>query len=382
MNTVLVFCMQYHDGWYIKVKALDEAAQKRAWRLQVINQPASAATIRKLCRFWRPDGVVIAGTPQGRNPLPREIFCQTPTVFMDCDPARVTPGCTNVLHDTRALCETAIRELMAVGCAEIAYAGWYKRLFWSEDKRQFSRDILKLHGKRLNEFIPSPKEANDAALLHKRLRQWVQALPKPCGVLAVNDTIAEEVIEAAAVSKIDMPSDLAVIGVNDDPSIVERTSPSLSSFPLNYPGIAEAALSVLEAPDRDRRVPTVLVPLRTLVRRHSTRRFARKDPEAEAAVELIRREACSGLRPAAVFRTFSCSLRSAEMRFKALTGHSVLEEISEVRFARLFELLPDRHLPIGALADLCGFPSSLVLRRQFKAKTGLTLGAWRNGSRP
>ena len=65
------------------------------------------------------------------------------------------------------------------------------------------------------------------------------------------------------------------------------------------------------------------------------------------------------------------------MRFKALTGHSVQEEIADVRFRRLFELLTDPHVPIGSLAERCGFPSNLVLRRQFKSRTGLTPGEWR-----
>lgn len=380
MSTVLAFCMNYHDGWYIKVKALDAAAQRRGWRIQVINQPATATTIRKLRQFWCPDGIVIVGTPKGRRPLPQNVFGKTPTVFMDCDPAFVTPGCPNVLHDTGAICERAVRELLEADCQEIAYVGWYERAFWCEEKRRLCREILKPYGKRLEEFIPSPREAKDASLLNKNLCAWIRKLQKPCGVFAVNDTVAEEVINAAAVCKVNMPSELAVIGVNDDPSIVERTRPSLSSFPLNYPGIAEAVMAVLGNPARCRRAAAVLVPPGKFVRRHSTRRFKRKDPDAEAAVEMIRLEACAGLRPAAVFKTFSCSLRLAEMRFKALTGHSVLEEILAIRFNRLFELLPDRRLPIGTLADLCGFPSSLVLRRQFKAKTGMTLGAWRKAN--
>lgn len=380
MNTVLAFCMQYHDGWHIRVKALNEAAQRRGWRMQVVNQPAKGAIVAKLRRFWRPDGIVIVGTPQGRRPLPKEVFGDVPTVFIDCDPALLTPGCPNVLHDTRAICETAIRELLATGCQEIGYVGWYRRTFWCDEKRRFCRETLELHGKSLPEFIPSSREANDAALLNQRLCKWIRSLPKPCGVFAVNDTLAEAVIDAATACKVDMPSDLAVIGVNDDPSIVERTSPSLTSFPLNYPGIAEAALSVLEKRSGGGRERTVLVPAGKLIRRHSTRRFKRKDPEAEAAVEMIRRRACEGLRPAEVLKTFSRSVRLAEMRFKALTGHSVLEEIAEVRFVRLFELLSDDRLPIGALADLCGFPSPLVLRRQFKARTGLTLSGWRKAN--
>jgi AraC-like DNA-binding protein len=68
------------------------------------------------------------------------------------------------------------------------------------------------------------------------------------------------------------------------------------------------------------------------------------------------------------------------MRFKSTTGKTVLETIFDARFEHLFELLEKRAAPVGALADLCGFPSALVMRRQFRARTGTTPTAWREKS--
>ena len=57
------------------------------------------------------------------------------------------------------------------------------------------------------------------------------------------------------------------------------------------------------------------------------------------------------------------SRRSAEKRFRAATGKSILEEILD--------------LPLGTLAGLAGFSSENHLQRQFKARYGMTLSAWR-----
>lgn len=377
MDTILVFRMRRYDSWHVKVEALNAAAERRGWRIQVIDQPATDAAIRKLLAFWRPRGVIIAETPERKRPLPRELFGKIPAVFMDCKPTSVTPGFPDVLHDTRAICESAVRELLDIGCGDVAYVGWFERTYWCEDKRLACREILELHGKDYREFIPTAREGRNAALLGQRLRAWIGRLPRPCGILAVNDTMAEQVFAAAAACGIAIPADLAVLGVDDDRSIGERMSPTLSSFTLDYAAVAEATIGQLAKPSRVRTSRNVLVQSFKLIRRQSTRRFKRKDTEAEAAVELIRREACRGLKPAEVFKSFTCSLRLAQMRFKALTGHSVQDEILEVRFQRLFELLADPHLPIGSLAERCGFPSNLVLRRQFKARTGLTPGEWR-----
>ena len=378
MDTILVFRMRRYDDWHVKVEALNAAAERRGWRIQVIDQPSGESAIRKLLAFWHPKGVILVETPERKRPFSRKIFGRTPTVFFGCEPSLVTPGFPNVLHDTRSICEVAIRELLEIGCESLAYVGWFERTFWCEDKRTACREFLDLHGKPYHELIPSRQESADAARLNRRLCAWLQKLPKPCGILAVNDTIAEQVLDAASACKIDIPAELAVLGVDDNRTIGERTTPTLSSFTLDYTALSEKTMELLSYPVRANSSNKILVRSFKLIRRQSTRRFKRKDAEAEAAVELIRREACNGLKPAAVFKTFSCSLRLAQMRIKALTGHSAQDEIVEVRFQRLFELLADPHLPIGSLAERCGFPSNLVLRRQFKARTGLTPGEWRS----
>ena len=71
------------------------------------------------------------------------------------------------------------------------------------------------------------------------------------------------------------------------------------------------------------------------------------------------------------------ALSSAEKRFRAATGKSILEEILDVRFDKLLPLLERGHLQLGALAGLAGFSSENHLQRQFKARYGMTLSEWR-----
>ena len=57
-----------------------------------------------------------------------------------------------------------------------------------------------------------------------------------------------------------------------------------------------------------------------VVQRMSTRLFAKSDKSIEAAVELIRREACKGITARDVIETIPCSRRMAELRFRTATG--------------------------------------------------------------
>ena len=94
-------------------------------------------------------------------------------------------------------------------------------------------------------------------------------------------------------------------------------------------------------------------------------------------MERIRRDATTGLTAADVLAEFPYSRRVAEKRFRAATGKTILEEIQEVRFEKVCELLLTV-IPIGHIAGRCGMRSDSFLKRFFKARTGMTLRAWRN----
>ena len=57
-------------------------------------------------------------------------------------------------------------------------------------------------------------------------------------------------------------------------------------------------------------------------------------------------------------------------------GHSLLEEILNVRFEKVKELLATT-VPLKAVALLAGFSSSNNLQRLFKARFGMTLTDYR-----
>ena len=50
----------------------------------------------------------------------------------------------------------------------------------------------------------------------------------------MHDPIGEKVLAIAASAGIAVPEELAVVGVDDDPVICERTKPTLSSIRLDF----------------------------------------------------------------------------------------------------------------------------------------------------
>lgn len=373
MDTILVFRMSRYDSWHKKVLALTAAAERRGWRIQVIDQPADGDAMKKLVAFWRPRGVVIAEVWERRISLPSR---SAPTVFFDCNPTLVPKGCRIVLHATKPLCDAVVREFLSIGCTSVAYIGWFRKVYWSENRIRCLKETLKLHGLPLYTLDVGRAAAKDPARMNERICGWLRSLPRNCGIFAANDTVAEPLIAAANACGLDIPNDISIIGIGDETSVCERLNPSLTTFRPEYGILAERAMDALEG----RRTAGESDMLTfSPIRRQSTRRFKRRDPEVEYAVERIRRESCNGLKPRDVLAGFSCSRRMAELRFKAITGSTIARTILKTRLERCCELLSEGSLPIGAIADRCGFPSALVMRRQFLARMKATPREWRLG---
>ena len=95
------------------------------------------------------------------------------------------------------------------------------------------------------------------------------------------------------------------------------------------------------------------------------------------AVDVIRREAGEGLTAAALAARFPVSRKHFERRFREAMGHSVLDEILHVRLGMALDMLSQSHVPIGTIADFCGFGTQRGLRKLFRARFGTSMEAWR-----
>ena len=139
------------------------------------------------------------------------------------------------------------------------------------------------------------------------------------------------------------------------------------------------AVEMLARRMHDQSVPPEVVKFAPLgiTSRLSTRRLAVVGKRVADALDLIRREACSGLKAADVVKAMGVTERLAETRFKRAVGHKITEEISAVRLERALELLRDPNQGIGPIANMCGWDTEAYMKRLFKKKFGMTMREWR-----
>lgn len=376
MDTILVF--QHPDPFSsrLRLAGINAFAHTVGWNVQCLEEPFDAQTLARIRSFWHPVGTILSPN-DGQREYDATLLSPDSTVLLDSFPQDRLEDFAVVITDSFAVTQMATRELLSTECASYGFVPWPHGYLWSESRRHNFSRIISQHGLPVYTFTFS-NENLDVRQFQEELITWLRPLPKPCGILAANDRVGENVLRACLVAGIKVPFDCRVIAVDDNASICENTIPTMTSAGLDFRQSGYRAAQLLfdlingRAPDR----PIVSVPPLGLTRRNSSRVFRAKDRHALAATELIRVRACHGLQARDVLATFPCSRRMAEIRFRQATGHSVLDEISAVRLERAKRLLTNPYQRLDTVAEHCGYASDTTFRRVFKAATGLTLREW------
>lgn len=379
MDVILFFVSVSRHNCKDQIDGASRRAAACGRRVEVIElegRKLTAAELKQTLEFWNPAGC-IDSCGEWPNPLPCAAFGNLPVVHIDRDISGFwgKPRHSAVIQDSVPAGLIAAKEMLSFGIKHFGYADYYRKTFWSSDRLRGFRKTLAFAGCSCTVFPVTKAGAKRLAALEK----WLIALPKPAGVFAVTDFVALEVLATAARARIDVPGDLAVVGVDNDIVSCENAVPTLSSVKPDFESAGVIAADLLfEMIANPRMKPQCRTFGRHyLARRLSTRRNLYADAAVAKTVEWIRRHACEPINVADVAAEMGCSRRSAEMRFRAVAGKSILDEIRAARLANAFELLRRPRQVIGTIANLCGYDSEVSMRRIFFAATGLTPREWR-----
>ncbi len=379
MNTVLFFVCTNRYSCDDRISGAMRYAERRGWDIQVIERNNQRLDVSGIIDFWKPIGI-IAECGGGMPELSRETVGDVPLVYLDEDPNGVK-GCALYVNSNNVqVGEVAAKELLSLDFGNYAFVGWRETRFWSEERRKAFQAALRLHGKDCSIF-DCPATVSDA-VRRKMLGAWLKALPKPCGVFAVHDPVADEVLRQATVLGIRVPEDIAVVGVDNDQIICERTTPSLTSIGLDFEQGGYLCAQLLDERIKNPMISDIrlMFGVTSLTRRLSTRLFRRNQSDCRVvqAINYIRRTANEGVTVPMVAAVMGLQRRMAEIVFRRETGHSIHDEIRDVRLERVENLLRNPRQEITPIAQLCGWKSPGALRATFLARHGKSMRSWRN----
>ena len=402
-----------------KLAGLRRFGKAHGWDVRAFRRvDVAAADVPALLRSFRPIGCVVEDSDQNRR-LPQRLFGVLPVVYLDSSAPDRRRGIPLVLCDQKAVAEAAFRELSSGGPPAFAVVPSPSLISWNRCRIETFAALCADAGRPCRVF-PGQRNENIARRA-ARLSAWLASLPPHVAIFATNDFTAKGVADAAAGLGMRFPRDFTLVGVDAMPeALMESRAPGVSSIELDFELAGYLAAKALETEISRRAAETqgkrlaqsppssqsdnenlrasaspcelnetsrTLRPSREeihhtfgpllAVRRESTRGRGRHEPHILEAVGFVRREACDGLTAAALASRFRVSRGHFERRFREAVGHSVLDEILQVRMQAVLDLLARPETPIAAITPFCGFGTDQELRKLFRRRFGCSMREWR-----
>ncbi|MGS0741708.1 XylR family transcriptional regulator [Glaciimonas sp. GG7] len=223
-------------------------------------------------------------------------------------------------------------------------------------------------------------QSNDAASWDEAVEQqikWLHSLPKPVGIIAVNDARARQLLQACTIAGIAVPEQVALIGIDNDPLGRMLTRISLSSVIQGSAEMGRTAAHLLHQMLNGVRgvglsATRVLVPPTGINVLASSQHEGLHNPHVMQARHFIRQYACQGIKTEQVADYVGISRSSLESHFRQEFGRSVHDEILRCKLDAAKTILVHEPGNIAEIAVRCGFTSVQYLHAVFKRELDCT----------
>lgn len=321
---------------------------------------------------WRGDGILA----RIENTEIAEYVRQLNVPTVDLSASRLIPSLPCVETDDEMIARLAAEHFAGRGLKHYAYCG-DPSFAWSVGRGKHFERIIYSKGRPVHFFQHEIK----STVMEERMAmaRWVEHLPKPIGIMACYDIMAQSLLEACRIAGVIVPDQVAILGVDNDDLLCNLSSPPLSSIRTDTMKTGYMAASLLDRMMSGERIePRVWsIPPLEVVTRLSTDIIAVDDPYVSAAVQFIRDHAYEDLKVEDVLRGIPLSRRSLDHRFLQALGRTPHEEIVQVRMKLVVRLLTETDWTLSVIAERLSFKHAEYMGAAFKKYTGLSPGAYR-----
>ncbi len=283
-------------------------------------------------------------------------------------------GLSNLTGDYYGTGVMAASFFIRKGYKAFAYYGFLDTV-WMRERGEGFRDTVADHGYPVyvldDDGQMSGGQWNFDA---ERVSRWLLDLPKPVALFACDDYYALQITEVCKMYNIDIPGDIAVLGVDNDNLLCNISDPSLSSIELDVEnGGYEVGKLLHQFIEKKITAPVdvIIKPVR-IVARGSTERFAVSDKYIGQVLDYIDENYRNPLSVDDLIRIIPYSRRVLEKKFKGETGMSVYQYIQQQRIDKFASLLIASHLPLVEAAANAGFTDYKNISRIFVKMKGMT----------
>lgn len=261
---------------------------------------------------------------------------------------------------------------------EYAFFG-FKDVVWSEERMEgFEREVRSFGGN-FHSFMSLTVSDE----MRSELARWLKQLPKPIALFCCDDERALFVSETCRMSGISVPSEISLLGVDNDELMCSISDPPISSIPLQVEeaGYAMAKLIERQILRADKQVFNLKVMPGKIIERASTNRYNIMDENVLVVVKYINENYMTELDTGKLLQLVPLSRRNLETKFKAVMGVSIYQYILNCRCEKLANLLIESDMGLAEAAYEAGFNGYGNISRIFKKHKGLTPSEFRKAYR-
>lgn len=346
-----------------------------AWSIRLTEHGRGASPPSWL-KKWKGDGIIA----RVENPSIAKALLSTKLPVVDVSAALPNPIFNRVSTNSEAATQLAIDHLRERGLTNFAYSG-DANFQWSLQRSRYFKSTIQALGHPC--FIYSaPKDQKSSERDIEYLAKWLKSLPKPIGILACYDVRGQQILEACQQAELQVPDEVAVIGVHNDELLCDLCDPPLSSVIPNarqagYQA-AEILSQLMNGKRRSPKLQSILIEPLGVASRQSTDLLAIDDPKLSEALRFIRENADQGITVADLLQAVPMSRTLLERKFKNTLGITPHSHIQKTRLQKAKTLLSNTQLSIKEVAERCGFSHVEYLSVAFKREIGQTPTEYRS----
>lgn len=353
----------------------DFASKFGPWNLLV--DPRDYSQRWALPDRWRGDGIIARiSTPPQLEEITKTAL---PTVNVD-DVFADLPDVGLVLTDEVERARLAFEHFRERGLSNFAYFAPPSNEYSKRRETEFVK-VVSEAGFECRAYKPGYRVSRRISRdeQHNRVLRWLNKLPRPVAILAVDARRGRDLAEVCSMEDISVPDEIAILAGDTDDLLCELSSPPLSSIMVASQKIGHEAAALLhrmvtgEQPTLEPR----LIPPVCVVGKQSTDALAIDDPMIIKAMRFIQAHAFQGIVVEDILREVPVSRRYLELQFKRYFGRLPAEEIRHLRLERGKELLAQSELSVDSIATTCGYAGSTQFGVAFRKRYGQTPLAFR-----
>lgn len=255
---------------------------------------------------------------------------------------------------------------------------------WSLEREESFCNTLKKHGHEVS-VLHQIETDNMWHYNHLHVSSWLSSLAKPCAIMACDDNHAYHIIESCQLDIIHhfrIPTDIAVLGVDNDEAVCALSNPPLTSLGQD---IEKGGYEVARLIDQMLAHPKasykdIIVRSTQIYTRKSTDIYVNEDPIISDVLKVIHENINSKISVDDLVDLVPLSRRLLENRFKQSVGSTIYEYITKERIEKACQLLREID-SISAVASELGIYDLKNFSRTFKRVMGVTPSEYQKQTR-